>query len=560
MAAVDRALIRSSRPARTHLITTVALGLVTAVLIVAQAALMADVINRVAFGGAGAGDVLGTVALLAAAAIARGLLAAGFETSGRLGAARAMSDLRARLVAHVLHDRPGDLAGERAGDLAATAVQGVDALEAYFARYLPQVVLACVVPVAILVVVLPVDAVAAAILAVTVPVIVGFMILIGKGAAAHTQARWATLSRLSAHFLDVVEGLVTLRANDRIRAQETTIARVGEDYRRETMGTLRIAFLSALVLELAAMIGTALVAATVGVQLVNGNIGFAAGLTVLLLAPELYLPIRQLGAQFHASADGVAAAERLFDVLDAPAAVQAPAVARPAPDPAVGGLRLDGVTFGHAGRGAPVLDGVDLVIAPGETVALTGVSGAGKSTLAALALRLADPDAGAVRCDGVELRDVEPAAWRARCAWVPQRTTLFAGTVADNIALADPGASAERIRAAADRAGVLAVIDALPEGMDTAVGAGGRALSAGQAQRIALARAFLSGAPLVVLDEPTAHLDEETAAAVSVAIKALCADRTALLIAHRAALAALADRTVLLQDGHIVPAPAEVLP
>ncbi len=554
MPGADRELFRASRPARLHLITSIVLGLLTAVLIVVQATLLARVVDHIAFGGAGAADVQDDVLLLIAAALGRGLLAASFETSGRYGAARAMADLRARLCEHVLRVRPGDLSGERAGELAATAVQGVDALEAYFARYLPQAVLAMAVPVAIIVVVLPLDAVAALIMAVTIPVIVLFMILIGKGAAAHTRARWASLSRLSAHFLDVVEGLTTLRANDRAAAQETTIASVGEEYRRETMGTLRIAFLSAFVLELAAMIGTALVAATIGVQLVNGSLHFTAGLTVLLLAPELYLPVRQLGAQFHASADGLAASERIFAVLRTPPALAAPTatIALTAPDPRVGAVALHGAGFAYPGRTEPALDDVDLQIAPGETVALVGPSGAGKSTLAALAVRLTDPTSGSISCDGVDLRDVDPDAWRARCAWVPQRATLFAGTVADNIRLADPGASDERVRAAAGEAEALTTIEGLPEGFATAVGEGGRRLSAGETQRIALARAFLTDAPFVVLDEPTANLDEETAAAVSTAIERLCRDRTALLVVHRSALAALADRTVRMDSGRIV--------
>ncbi|HSD80381.1 MAG TPA: thiol reductant ABC exporter subunit CydD [Solirubrobacteraceae bacterium] len=546
----QRRLVRSSRAARAHLAVAIALGAATAALVVVQAVLLAGVIDDVFRGHAGPAAVRGALIALVAVAVARGLVAFGFEVAGRLGAARVMSELRGRLVRHLLADRPGGLAGERAGELASVAVSGVDALEPYFARLVPAAVLAALVPPAILAWAVPLDWQAAAILAVSAPLVVVFMILIGKAAAARTRARWRTLGVLSAHFLDVVEGLQTLRANDRAGAQEATLRRVGDRYRAETMGTLRVAFLSALVLELVAMLGTALVAATIGVQLVEGQLGFRAGLTVLILAPEVYLPLRQLGAQFHASADGLAAAERIFAVLDEPATVAVSAVPRPAPDPARAPVRLEGVAFAHPGREGTLRD-VDLELAPGELVALVGPSGAGKSTLASLLLRLADPHAGRVTCAGVDLRDVDPRDWRRRVAWVPQRPTLFAGTVADNIRLAAPAAGDDAVRAAAAAAAALEVVQALPDGFATRVGEGGRPLSAGQAQRIALARAFLADAPLLVLDEPTAHLDEATAAAVDAAIGRLAAGRTTLLIVHRPALAARADRVVTLAGGRL---------
>ncbi len=483
--------------------------------------------------------------------LGRGLVAFGFEAAGRVGAARVMGELRGRLVRHLLVARPGGLAGERRGELAAAAVQGVDALESYFARYLPQAVLAVLVPAAILAWVVPIDWPAAAILLVTVPLIPIFMVLIGRLAERSTRARWESLARLSAHLLDVVEGLATLRAFGRAERQAETIADASDAYRRETMATLRVAFLSSLVLELLAMLGVALVAATIGVQLIDGAIGLEAGLTVLILAPELYLPLRNLGAQFHASADGLAAAERIFAVLDEPATVRAPARPVPAPDPADAVVRLEDVSFAHPGRGEAVLDGVALALRPGETVALVGPSGAGKTTLAALLLRLADPERGRVSCGGVDLAAVDPAAWRRRVAWVPQRPTLFAGTVAENVRLAAPGASDAAVEAALRAAEAWDVVAELPDGLATRVGDGGRRLSAGQAQRVALARAFARDAPLVVLDEPTANLDPGTAEVVETAIARLARGRTALWIAHRPALAARADRVVTLEHGRL---------
>jgi thiol reductant ABC exporter CydD subunit len=558
VATTRRRLTRSSRAARAHLASTVVLGLAETGLVVAQATLLATVIADAFLGGATLADVGPQLVWLALVAVARGLVAAGFETAGRIGAARVMAELRARLVHHLLYVRPGGLAGERRGELAAAAVQGVEALEAYFAGYLPQVALAALAPPVILAWVLPRDPAAALILAITFPLIPLFMVLIGRGAERRTRARWRTLSRLSAHFLDVVRGLTTLRAHGRADVQVDTIAKAGDQLRRETLGTLRVGFLSALVLELLAMLGTALVAATIGVQLVNGELGLQAGLTVLLLAPELYLPLRKVAAQFHASADGMAAAERIHDILDQPVAVPAPAHPRRCPEPATEPIVLREVAFRHPGRGAPVLRDASLRIEPGETLALVGASGTGKTTVASLLLRLADPDEGGILCGGTDLREVDAREWRRRIAWVPQRPTIFTATVADNVRLADPDALEERVLDALEAAGARDVVEALPAGLDTVIGEGGRALSAGQAQRIALARAFLRDCPLIVLDEPTANLDLESERAVAAATARLVTGRTALVIAHRREFVRIADRVLELRSGTIVDPASEV--
>lgn len=573
---VDRRLLRASGAARRQLVAASLLAALAALLIVVQAVLLAQVIARVFLDGASLSDVRGQLIGLVAAIAGRALVAAGFELAGRRGAAQVMSELRHRLAHHLLVTRPLRPA-DRTGELATTSVQGVDALEAYLAGYVPQLALATTVPLAVLGWVALNDWVAALLLALGVPLLIVFMVLIGRSAQQSTQARFRALSVLGAHFYDVVRGLETLRAHNRDRAQADTIAAAGERYREETMATLRVAFLSALVLELAAMLGTALVAATVGVQLVEGALTLEVGLAVLLLAPELYAPLREVGRQFHAGADGLAAADRIFAVLEEPPAVAVPPRPLPAPDPRVHGLRFEQVTFAYPARGgehvrarvegsdAPsppggaVLDRLELTLEPGRLTALVGESGGGKSTVAALALRLLDPGSGRVSCGGVDLRDVDPAAWRRQVAWVPQRARMFAGTVADNVRLADPGASDRQVRAALAAAGAGRFVAALPDGTATRVGDGGRPLSAGESQRIALARAFLRDAPLLVLDEPTAHLDAETAVAVDAAIVRLAAGRTTLLIAHRSELAARADRVVVLAGGRAAAADALAL-
>jgi thiol reductant ABC exporter CydD subunit len=551
VARVDRELLRLSRSARIPLVVAVVLGVAAAVLLVAQAVLLAQVIA-----GAVGGDSLAVLRRplveLAVVAVARGLVAGGFELSGRRAAGRVMRELRARLGEHVLRARPTGLRDRRAGELVTAAVQGVDALEAYFARYLPQAVLAVCVPLLLVAWVLPHDLAAGIVLLVTVPLVPVFMVLIGLTARAQSERRLRTLTRLGAHFVDVVRGLETLRAHDRDREQAATLAAAGEEYRRETMVTLRIAFLSALVLELFAMLGTALVAATVGIQLAEGHLGLRTGLAVLILAPELYQPIRQLGAQFHAGQDGLAAAGDILAVLAEPPAVRAPARPLPAPSPALGAVVLESVGVSYPGRGRPVLDHVSLCLEPGERVALVGASGEGKTTLAALVLRLLDPDEGSVRCGGVDLRDVDPADWRQHLAWVPQRPTIFAATLEENVRLGAPAASADDVRAAIAAAALDPVVASLPDGQATRIGEGGRRLSAGEAQRVAVARAFLRDAPLLVLDEPTAHLDAESAGAVAEAIGRLASGRTTLIVAHDPLLAAGADRIVALAGGRLI--------
>jgi thiol reductant ABC exporter CydD subunit len=550
VAGVDRRLLRESRSARPPLVVAVVLGVASGALLIGQAALFARVIAGAVHGDSLA-DLRGALIALAAVIAARALVAGGFELSGRRAAGRVMRELRARLGDHILRVRPTALDGRPSGELVTAAVQGVDALEAYFARFLPQTVLAVCVPVLLVAWILPRDLAAGIVLLVTVPLVPVFMVLIGLAARTRSERRWHALTRLGAHFVDVVHGLETLRAHDRDRAQAETLAAAGEAYRRETMGTLRVAFLSALVLELFAMLGTALVAATVGVQLADGHLGLETGLAVLILAPELYQPIRQLGAQFHAATDGLAAAGQILAVTDEPAAVRAPAAPRAVPDPASGAVELVSVSVSYPGRGGPVLDRVSLRLDPGARVALVGPSGAGKSTLASLLLRLLEPDEGAVRCDGVDLRDVDPAEWRRLVAWMPQRPTIFAGSVADNISLGAPGAVADEVGVAVAAAGLEPVVASLPDGLETRIGEGGRRLSAGERQRVALARAFLRDAPLLVLDEPTAHLDTETARSVASGIERLSAGRTTLLIVHHPALAAGADEILELSDGRL---------
>jgi thiol reductant ABC exporter CydD subunit len=549
--------------ARRSLAVCVAAGLAAALLLLAQMTLLAAVIAGGAEGRLRqipAAVAVGLVAILAA----RAGLAHAVELSGRRTATRVMSALRAELVGRRL--RPG--AGEPRGDsaeLAAGAVQGVDGLETYFARYLPQVVLAVVVPVAVLCWSAAVDLTSALVMAVTLPVIPVFMALIGRSAGARARANFDALVGLSAWFLDVVRGLPTLRAFNRGSAQVAGIREATDRYRRTTMGTLRLSFLSGVVLDLAATLSTALVAVTLGVRLVAGSLGLRPALTVLLLVPELFAPVRAVATLFHASADGLAATERILEALGPSVDNRAHPHPReegfpPARLAEVGRVGLREVTVRYPGRPLPALDRVDLDLQPGELVAVVGPSGAGKTTLGRALLGLTRPDEGFVVVGGRPLTDADLDWWRDRVAWASQHPALLPGTVAANLALGRPGADLAAIEEAARLAGADRFVRRLPGGYHTLVGAGGHGLSAGQRQRLGLARALLRDAPLLVLDEPTVHLDPAAAARVAATVEGLRGTRTILLITHDPDLAATADRVLRMEAGRIqaTPVPAGV--
>jgi thiol reductant ABC exporter CydD subunit len=545
MRAVDPRLMRAAPAVRRFLAACLLLALLTAATVIVQATLIGDIVDRVFLEHRALAAVALPLAVLAGAAIARGLLAWAFEAGGHLAAAATTRALRRTLVANVL---AMGAEGRSSAAVTAAAVDGVDALDPYFSRYLPQLALAAVVPVAILGWVARIDFESAAIMAATLPLIPLFGILVGREAGRRARARHAALARLGGHFLSVVRGLPTLRAFNRGAAQGGRIGETSEAYRRETMATLKVAFLSALVLELAATLGTAVVAVEIGIRLDDGGIGLAQAFTVLVLAPELYLPVRNAAAQFHSSADGMAAAERIFAELDAvpprPAEARAPVPAAP--------VRLVGASFTYPGRTVPALADVDLTFAPGERVAVVGPSGAGKTTLARLLLGFERPQRGHLFVGDADLADVDLDLWRRTVAWLPQRPHLPAATIAEAIRLGRPEAGDDDVAAAARSAAADGFIRALPDGYATRVGDGGAGLSAGQTRRVALARALLREAPILLLDEPTTSLDPDTGERIAEALARIPRDRTVVLITHDEALAArVADRTVRLDAGRV---------
>ncbi len=556
MRPLDPRLLGRARAARTALTVDIVLGLLVTLALLTQAALFARIVAG-AFDGERLSDVAGELVVLAAVVVVRAVMTGAFEATGRRAASGVMSELRIALVERRLRDAPLASDGAEAGEVATAAVQGVDALETYFARYLPQLVLAALVPAVVLMWTFVVDPTSALIMVVTLPLIPVFMVLIGRATEARTRARWRALSRLSNHFLDVVRGLPTLRAFNRGEAQAERIEATGEEYRATTMEVLRVSFLSGAVLEMLATIATALVAVTLGVRLIEGTVELRAALTVLLLTPELYAPLRALGAQFHASADGLAAAERIMDLIDADDEEGIVPGAAPVPsDWEV--VRFENVVVANDGRPGRVLDGFDLEIRRGEVVGLVGPSGAGKTTVASILLGLRRPKAGRVTIDGVDLADAHMPGWWRQVAWLPQRPTLFRGTVRENIAMADRLASDGRIERAASLAAADGFVRELRHGYDTRIGDGGRQLSAGETRRVALARALLREAPLMILDEPTANLDPESATLVLDAIRREAAGRAVLLIEHRSEDTLPVDRIVRIERGRAVEVRPEV--
>jgi thiol reductant ABC exporter CydD subunit len=537
-------LLRYAHATRTFLFVSVGLGALAALLIIAQAWLLADIVAGAFLHGRGLAQLRTALVVLLCVVVARAVVAWGAELAASRSSARAKSQLRAALLERVAGLGAESSRAQGTGELAILATRGIDALDGWFSLYLPQVFLAVIVPLLVLAAVLWKDWISAAILAATIPLIPLFMALVGATTRERMDRQLRTLERLAGHFLDVVAGLPTLKVFGRAKAQAAAIREITDRYRRSAISTLRVSFLSALILELLATISVALVAVAIGLRLMDGQLDLRTGLFVLVLAPEAYLPLRRLGANYHASAEGMAAAEQVFAVLERPPASRGGNT--DVPDPALADLEVEGLRVTYPARAEPALEDVSLTVRAGEVLALVGPSGCGKSTLLSVLLGLVVPERGSIRVGGVELAELDPDAWRARIAWMPQRPHLLAASIAENVRLARNDATAQEVWAAIHAAGLADVVASLPRGLDTVLGERGAGLSAGERQRLALARAFLRDSSLLLLDEPTANLDGQTEQEVLQALRRLSRGRTVVLVAHRPALLALADRVLSL--------------
>jgi ATP-binding cassette, subfamily C, bacterial CydCD len=510
---------------------------VTAGLAVAQAALLASAISAAFLSGADAAALGGTLAGLAFVLAARAAVAWGQESVAQRCVASVKSSLRVRLLERAATLGPRWASEAKSGEVVALATRGLDALDPYFSRYLPQLALAAIVPLAVVISLAFADWVATITVALTVPIIPIFMALIGMATERRKRRRWDALTRLSHHFLDVVAGLPTLRVFGRAHVQLARLEAVTDDYRRESLATLRVAFLSAFALELAATLSVAMVAVGVGLRLVEGSLDLRTGLFVLILAPEAYLPLRQLGLHYHASEEGLAAAGAAFAIIEAPEIGGGRGeVALPA-----GGLEItaEDVSVGHTDRELAAPFQAGFRVGPGQVLALAGPSGVGKSTLLAAILGLLPVDSGRILVGGVPVGEVDAAAWHRRVGWVPQLPFLFPGSVADNVRLERLDAPDADVRAALTAVGLGSLDPAAP------LGEAGSGISSGQRRRVGVARALLRGADVLLLDEPTAGLDAEAEATVLAAVRAAAdAGATVILVAHRPAALAVADRIV----------------
>ncbi|SDF62149.1 thiol reductant ABC exporter subunit CydD [Sporolituus thermophilus] len=547
---VSRPLLGEAKKQKGLLAAVIGLGLGGGLLAIWQAALLAQVVHAVFLAGRGLADIEGSLAVLLAIMVARAVLLGLGETAAHRLAARIKADLRQRLLHHLLALGPVRTAKKSTGELLTLLTTGIEDLEPYFARYLPQLATAVLVPLAVLLTVAAEDVATGLLLFVTAPLIPLFMILIGRQAEGLSRRQWARLAVLGAHFFDVLQGLTTLKIFGRSKDQIAVIARMSDELRIATMAVLRVALLSALVLELVTTLSTAVVAVTVGLKLLYGQLSFAQAFFILLLAPEFYLPLRMLGGHFHAGMAGSAAAASLFQELEAPL-----------PREQVGGeplsrqkevaVTFDNVYYSFDGGARPALCGVSFPLEPGKKTALVGPSGAGKTTVANLLMKLIEPGRGEIRVNGLPLSRIRRADWLSHVAYVPQQPHIFSGTVADNIRLGCPDASGAAVEEAARQAGAHQFISKLPHGYATLVGEGGRPLSGGEAQRLAIARALLKDAPVVILDEPTANLDPYNEAVIQAALEELTRGRTVLVIAHRLTTVRSADRIIVLDRGII---------
>ena len=538
------------RLARGPISLAVALGVLSGCLLIPQAWLLAHAVNAVVLQRASLAAVLPWLLPLPIVFALRFAVTRGSEQVAMRAATLVKEDVRRRLVRHLQELGPAYAQSRHSGELAIAAVEAIEALEPYYARYLPQMALVALVPLSILVFVFPRDWISGLVLLLTAPLVPLFMLLIGGRAEQLNQRQWRKLARMSAHFLDALQGLTTLKLFNASRREAGLIARISEDYRKSTMAVLRVAFLSALALEFFATVSIAAVAVLIGFRLLYAQMGFETAFFVLLLAPEFYLPLRTLGARYHARMEAIGAAERVIEVLDASLPDVTPGRARPLLGRALE-IRFEDVHYAYE-PGRAALRGASFILPAERVTALVGPSGAGKSTVLKVLLGFVRAQSGRVLVGEHDLARLSPEHWLGHVAWVSQRPHLFQGSILDNIRMGDGTISFEMVRSAARLAHADEFIERLPQGYDTEVGERGQNLSGGQVQRLALARAFLKDAPVLLMDEATTSLDPETEALITQAIARLAQARTVLIIAHRVRTVRSADCILVMDEGRIV--------
>ncbi len=546
---MDKRLFAEAQNARGAFRLTLFLSMLNAISILLQAFFLSRIITLIFLGEQTLEDVTIYFYALLAVVLSRALINGFNEYVVSQISILVKEDLRHRLIKHLMKLGPAYVKNERSGELVLTATEGIEALDAYFKNYIPGLFTAVLVPLTILFVVFPTDIVTFIILLLTAPLIPFFMALIGMAAGRVARSNYLAMGRMSAHFMDVLQGLTTLKLFNRSHLQIKTIARITDDFRDTTMQVLRIAFISSFALEIIATLSVAIVAVEIGMRLLAGTILFEQALFLLVIAPDYYLPLRALGTKFHAGTEGAASAERIFDILDTPLPDMSDA-ALPLPTKLT--VTFEAVTMIYESDTRAALDGVSFTLNQGERIAIVGASGSGKTTIANLLLRFSTPTEGYIRVADVDLQKLDVKAWREKIAWVSQTPYIFNASLMDNIRLGNPNATHEAVEQVAKLVKAHDFIMAMPEGYNTIVGERGSRLSGGQAQRIAIARAFLKNAPIILLDEATSNLDYGTEAEVEGALNILLENRTALIIAHRLNTAFKADRILVMDKGVLV--------
>lgn len=548
---MHRRLLALTRDSRAALITTILSGFFAGLLTIGQAYLLSSTVNGVFLQGQTLAQIAHWLQLILFIIAGRALLTWLNEVSANIVAVKIKTELRERLFNHILKLGPAYTRGQRTGELTTAAVEGIEALDAYYSQYLPQLVVTALIPISILIVVFPLDLLSGIVMLITAPLIPFFMIMIGKGAEIVTKRQYQTLSHLSAHFLDSLQGLTTLKLFGQSKAHTKNIENVSNQFRDTTLGVLRITFLSALALELLATLSTAIIAVEIGFRLLYARMEFHEAFFILVLAPEFYLPLRNLGARFHAGMSGTTAAKRIYEILDTPVPVNSSQLSMDSDQKnEFSSIEFENVSFTYPGESTPALENINLKVEAGQHIALVGPSGAGKSTLVNLLLGFIQPTTGQIETTTPYSTFHFPPT--TSIAWVPQRPHLFHDTLAANIRLGKPDATDKEMIQAAKAAHLHEFIETLPEKYDTIIGESGARLSGGQAQRLALARAFLKDSPLLILDEPTSSLDPGTESLLEESTSRLMQGRTVITIAHRLNTIFKADNIIVLEEGRIV--------
>jgi ATP-binding cassette subfamily C protein CydD len=541
------------------MVRTIALGWLGGLAVIAQAFFLSQIIHTLFIDARPRESLAGAFASFAVAVFVRAALAWFKEISAFSAGEKVRTQVRLQLLDRIAARGPAFTRGERTGALTSVWVEQIEGLQDFYALYLPQLSLVVLLPLTIAAAVFPLSWAAAGLLLATAPLIPVFTILVGMGAENISQRHFQALARMSAHFLDVLQGLATLKLFGRSREEAERISQRSDDFRQRTMSVLRVAFISSAVLEFFASLSIALAAVYLGMNYLGyfsfGTYGrpltLAEGLFILLLAPEFFLPLRDLGAHYHVRAQALAAADSIRMLLDAPLPGLSGGAVRPAD---ARGIRIQcrGLHLAYDDGRRPALKGVSLDLSPGRHTVLVGGSGAGKSTILFLLLGFVRPDQGEILVNGVPLNEIDPAWWRRQIGWIGQDPVLFHGTLRDNLRMGRPVADEAEITAAARAAGVLSFADRLPLGLDTPVGEQGVGLSRGEAQRVAVGRMFLKNAPVLLLDEPFSALDADTERLILGAIESYRRGRTVVTVTHRMADIHRADRIVVLEDGRII--------